>query len=85
MQIKRMTAGHVKKLVEVDQIAFRREEARSQENLDALRLSDPEGCFVLLDGNSVVGYSYCKTMGSEGYLGQLVCFLNFKTVAMEKI
>lgn len=64
-----MTAGHAKKLVEVDQIAFRREEARSQENLEALWLSDPEGCFVLLDGDSVVGYSYCKTMGSEGYLG----------------
>jgi len=64
-----MTADHINELVEVDQIAFKREEPRSQENLGALRLSDPEGCFVLLDGKSVVGYSYCNTMGSEGYLG----------------
>lgn len=37
MQIKRMTAEYVKELVEVDQIAFKREKPRSQENLGALR------------------------------------------------
>lgn len=69
MQIIKMNDQHLQQMVKIDQIAFKRDEARIVENLKALMLSDPEGCFVLLDEDQTVGYSYCKTMGSEGYLG----------------
>jgi GNAT superfamily N-acetyltransferase len=56
---------------QVDHPAFDRHEPRSIENLQALRLSDPEGCFVIADGDELVGYSYSKVLGIEGYLGPL--------------
>lgn len=71
MHIERMKNKHLKEIINVDEIAFNRTEKRNLENLESCRLSDSEGCFVLLDGNRVVGYSYSRTMGSHGYLGPL--------------
>jgi GNAT superfamily N-acetyltransferase len=68
LHIARMEDEHLKEMVKVDEVAFEREQPRSIENFVALKLSDPEGCFVILD-DDVVGYSYSKTLGSEGYLG----------------
>jgi GNAT superfamily N-acetyltransferase len=64
-----MEEKHLKDLIRVDHQSFNRHEPRSIENLHALRLSDPEGCFVALDEDEIVGYSYSKVLGSDGYLG----------------
>ncbi|NYB52952.1 MAG: GNAT family N-acetyltransferase [Methanobacteriaceae archaeon] len=69
MIIKLMNDSHLEKILEIDQSAFQRDEPRTVQNLKGLREGDPEGCFVLLDGKEVVGYSFNKTMGDEGYLG----------------
>jgi GNAT superfamily N-acetyltransferase len=66
-----MEDEHLNDVVKVDQIAFERYEPRTKENFRALKLSDPDGCFVVLDKEEVVGYSYSKVLGNEGYLGPL--------------
>lgn len=66
-----MKDSHLEKILEIDQTAFEREEPRTVSNLKGLREADPEGCFVLTDGMDLVGYSFTKTMGEEGYLGPL--------------
>lgn len=62
-----MSEEHFNEIVKIDEAAFNRSEPRSISNLESLRISDPEGCFVLMDNNRVVGYNYSKTMGSEEF------------------
>lgn len=69
MKIELMNDSHLEKILRIDQDAFERDEPRTVSNLKGLRAGDPEGCFVLMDGNDLVGYSFNKTMGEEGYLG----------------
>lgn len=64
-----MKDRHLEKILEIDQDAFQRDEPRTMQNLKGLRQGDPEGCFVLMDGKDIVGYSFNKSMGDEGYLG----------------
>lgn len=71
MKIELMKDSHLEKILEIDQAAFEREEPRTVSNLKGLREADPEGCSVLMDGVDLVGYSFTKTMGEEGYLGPL--------------
>jgi len=71
MQIKRMENEYLDEIIWIDELIFKRPEPRSIANLKALRMSDPDGCFVLMDGHRIVGFNYSKTMGTEGYLGPL--------------
>lgn len=64
-----MKDSHLEKILEIDQDAFQRDEPRTLRNLEGLRQGDPEGCFVLMDGKDLLGYSFNKTMGEEGYMG----------------
>jgi ribosomal protein S18 acetylase RimI-like enzyme len=66
-----MEEEHLDEIIRIDEATFKRAEPRSIENLSALRFSDPDGCFVIIDANRIVGYNYSKTMGNEGYLGPL--------------
>ena len=66
-----MEEEDLEEILRIDETTFKRPEPRSIENLSALRMSDPEGCFVLWDESKIVGYNYSKTMGNEGYLGPL--------------
>lgn len=69
MKIELMNDDHLEEILKIDQNAFQRDEPRTVLNLKGLREGDPEGCFVLKDGTNLVGYSFNKTMGEEGYLG----------------
>lgn len=69
MKIELMNDSHLEEILKIDQMAFEREEPRTLLNLQGLRIGDPHGCVVLLDGKKMMGYSFTKTMGEEGYLG----------------
>lgn len=71
MQIILMEEEHLETIIELDQMAFQREEPRNLQNLQGLMRGDEEGCYVLMDGQEMVGYSFSKTMGDNGYLGPL--------------
>jgi len=71
LQITLMEEEHLETIIKLDQMVFQREEPRSLENLLGLMRGDEKGCFVLMDGQELVGYSFSKTMGEEGYLGPL--------------
>lgn len=71
MQIILMEEEHLETIIELDQMVFQREEPRSIQNLQGLMRGDEDGCYVLMDGQGMVGYSFSKTMGDEGYLGPL--------------
>jgi GNAT superfamily N-acetyltransferase len=79
-----MEVEDLEEIIRIDETTFKRPEPRSIENLSALRMSDPEGCFVLCDGNKIVGYNYSKTMGSEGYLGPLGIILSYQNRGLGK-
>ena len=66
-----MEEEHLDEIIRIDEASFKRTEPRSIENLHAIRISEPEGCFVMEDANRIVGYTYSKTIGNEGYLGPL--------------
>ncbi len=66
-----MEEDHLDQIIQIDEATFNRDEPRSINNLSAIRISDPDGCFVVMDSNRIVGYNYSKTMGEEGYLGPL--------------
>lgn len=66
-----MEEKDLEEIIGIDEITFNRPEPRSIKNLSALRISDPEGCFVLIDKSKIIGFTYSKTMGNEGYLGPL--------------
>lgn len=71
MRIRRMEDKDLAPISKIDHVAFGHEKPRSIENLKALKLSDPEGCFVLEDNSVIIGYNFSKSMGNEGYLGPL--------------
>lgn len=71
MKIELMNEKHLEKIIEIDFMVFEREGPRTVSNLKGLRKGDPEGCFVLLEDDVLVGYSFAKTMGQEGFLGPL--------------
>jgi GNAT superfamily N-acetyltransferase len=69
LNIKPLIDENLFEILSIDREAFSRVQPRSIVNLKGLWLSDPKGCFALWDENKLVGYSFCRTMGSEGYLG----------------
>ena len=69
MKIELMNESHLEKIIEIDYLVFERDGPRNLSNLKGLRKGDPEGCFVLLEDEVLVGYSFAKTMGQEGFLG----------------
>jgi len=71
MKIELMNDSHLEEIIEIDFMVFEREEPRTVSNLKGLRKKDPEGCYVLLKDDVVVGYSFAKTMGQKGFLGPL--------------
>lgn len=71
MKIVLMNDSHLEEIIEIDFMVFEREEPRTVSNLKGLREKDPEGCYVLLEDDVLVGYSFAKTMGQEGFLGPL--------------
>ena len=48
LQIKRMEEEDLEEIIRIDETTFKRPESRLIKNLSALRMSDPEGCFVLM-------------------------------------
>ena len=60
MQIKRMENEYLDEIIWIDELIFKRPEPRSIANLKALRMSDPDGCFVLMDGHRIVGFNTLK-------------------------
>jgi hypothetical protein len=72
-----MKDDHLEEILKIDQNAFQRDEPRTLLNLKGLREGDPEGCFVLMNGTNLVGYSFNKTMGEEGYLGPVGILTSF--------
>jgi Acetyltransferases len=85
MHILKMEDEQLDDVVKVDRIAFERYEPRIKENFRALKLSDPDGCFVVLDKDEVVGYSYSKVLGREGYLGPLVLLPSYQNEGYGKV
>ncbi|WP_414469890.1 GNAT family N-acetyltransferase [Methanobacterium sp. ACI-7] len=71
MQIRRMEDKDLASISKIDHVAFGHGKPRSIENLKVLKLSDPEGCFVLEDNGVIIGYNFSKSIGNEGYLGPL--------------
>jgi GNAT superfamily N-acetyltransferase len=79
-----MEEEDLEEIIRIDETTFKRQEPRSIKNLSALRMSDPEGCFVLKDENKIVGYNYSKTMGKEGYLGPLGIIQGYQNKGLGK-
>lgn len=71
IEIDIMRDEYLESIQYIDRIAFEREKARSTKNLIALRITDFEGCHVLLKDGSVIGYSFTKTLGKTGYIGPI--------------
>ena len=80
-----MEEQDLKEIIRIDEITFKRPEPRSIENLNALRMSDPEGCFVLRDESKIIGFNYSKTMGNEGYLGPLGIIPSYQKMGLGKV
>ncbi len=79
-----MEEEDLEEIIRIDESTFKRPEPRSIKNLSALRMSDPEGCFVLRDESKIVGYNYSKTMGNEGYLGPLGIMQSYQNRGLGK-
>jgi GNAT superfamily N-acetyltransferase len=79
-----MEEEDLEEIIRIDETTFKRPEPRSIKNLSALRMSDPEGCFVLKDESKVVGYNYSKTMGNQGYLGPLGIIQSYQNKGLGK-
>jgi GNAT superfamily N-acetyltransferase len=80
-----MSEEHFNEIIKIDEATFNRSEPRSISSLEALRISDPDGCFVLIDNNRVVGYNYSKTMGNEGFLGPLGIIRKYQNKGFGKV
>jgi GNAT superfamily N-acetyltransferase len=79
-----MEEEDLEEIIKIDETTFERPEPRSIKNLSALRMSDPEGCFVLKDESKIVGYNYSKTMGNKGYLGPLGIIQSYQKKGLGK-
>jgi ribosomal protein S18 acetylase RimI-like enzyme len=79
-----MEEEDLEEIIRIDETTFKRPEPRSIENLSALRMSDPEGCFVLRDESKIVGYNYSKTMGNKGYLGPIGILQSYQNKGLGK-
>ncbi len=79
-----MEEEDLEEIIRIDETTFKRPEPRSIKNLSALRMSDPEGCFVLKDERKIVGYNYSKTMGNQGYLGPLGIIQSYQNKGLGK-
>jgi ribosomal protein S18 acetylase RimI-like enzyme len=79
-----MEEEDLEEIIRIDETTFKRPEPRSIKNLSALRMSDPEGCFVLKDKSKIVGYNYSKTMGNEGYLGPIGIMQSYQNRGLGK-
>jgi GNAT superfamily N-acetyltransferase len=79
-----MEEEDLEEIIRIDETTFKRPEPRSIKNLSALRMSDPEGCFVLKDESKIVGYNYSKTMGNQGYLGPLGIIQSYQNKGLGK-
>jgi GNAT superfamily N-acetyltransferase len=80
-----MKDEHLNQLMSIDELTFQRDEPRSLENLSALKRSDPGGCLVMQDGEEIIGYTYSKTMGNEGYLGPLGIIPKYRNMGLGKV
>lgn len=80
-----MDDDDLEEIITIDETAFNRTDPRTIANLKALMISDPEGCFVVTDGNDIVGYNYSKSMGSEGYIGPLGLLPEYQNKGLGKI
>lgn len=80
-----MEETDLEEIITIDETAFNRNEPRTVANLKALMISDPEGCFVVVDGNNIVGYNYSKSMGNEGYIGPLGVLPQYQNYGLGKI
>jgi GNAT superfamily N-acetyltransferase len=69
LEIKPLKNHDLYNVISIDHEIFNRLSPRSAVNLKGLYITDPQGCFALWDNDKLVGYSFCRTMGSEGYLG----------------
>jgi GNAT superfamily N-acetyltransferase len=79
-----MEEEHLEELVKIDEITFKRFKPRSIANLNALRLSDPNGCFIVTDEQNIVGYNYSKKIGCEGYIGPLGIIPDYQNKGLGK-
>ena len=79
-----MEEEDLEEIIRIDETTFKRPEPRLIKNLSALRMSDPEGCFVLMDESKIIGYNYSKTMGNEGYLGPLGIIQSYQNKGLGK-
>ena len=66
-------------------LTFQRDKPESLENLSALKKSNPGGCMVMMDGDEIIGYTYSKTMGNEGYLGPLGIIPKYRNMGFGKV
>jgi len=80
-----MKDEHLHQLISIDELTFKRDEPRSLENLRALKISDPEGCMVMMKGDEIIGYTYSKTLGNEGYLGPLGIVPIYRNMGLGKV
>ncbi|MGE5581186.1 MAG: GNAT family N-acetyltransferase [Bacillota bacterium] len=69
---KQITAADYEIVKRLDNASFKKGTLfRSAENIANLALVDPEGCLLCLDGGKPVGFIFCRTHGSIGYIGPL--------------
>jgi hypothetical protein len=54
---------------QIDLAAFKRESSRSIENISILNSFEPNGCFVALDGDHLIGFIFTRVLGGTGYFG----------------
>lgn len=80
-----MEVTDLEEIIAIDETAFNRTDPRTVANLKALMICDPDGCFVVADGNDIVGYNYSKSMGNEGYIGPLGLLPEYQNQGLGKI
>ncbi len=53
LQIKHIGEEYLDEIIRIDEETFNHEELRSIANLKAIRMSDPDCCFVIMDKNKL--------------------------------
>ncbi len=56
---------------QIDFSAFKRDSARSIENIQFLNSFDPNGCFVAEDETDLAGFVFSRSLGNIGYFGPI--------------